>query len=81
MITSWKTTCTIVFQLQSLSVLTLNRRFFFLHLLSKPVTEHTGQESYVFHRYRNRVYDFFPVGQCFILQNPEEEDDTTGIDY
>ena len=39
--------------------------FFFMHLLHKPVTEHTGQESYVYDLYRKRDFNFFPVGECF----------------
>ncbi|KAI0981288.1 hypothetical protein GJ496_001976 [Pomphorhynchus laevis] len=39
--------------------------FFLMHLINKPDTEHTGQESYVWDQYQNRKWDFFPVGDCF----------------
>lgn len=39
--------------------------FFFMHLLHKPVTEHTGQESHVYDLYRRRQFSFFPVGERF----------------
>ena len=39
--------------------------FFFMHLLEKPETEHTGQESYVSKLYKQGKYLFFPLGECF----------------
>ncbi|KAL7671399.1 hypothetical protein ACOME3_006297 [Neoechinorhynchus agilis] len=42
--------------------------FFLMHIINKPDTEHTGQESYVWDQYQNRRWDFFPVGDCFRKQ-------------
>ncbi|CAM4882414.1 unnamed protein product [Rotaria socialis] len=45
-----------------------NYMFFLTHLLNKPDTEHTGQESYVWEMYQSRKWDFFPIGDCFRRQ-------------
>ncbi|CAF0745111.1 unnamed protein product, partial [Didymodactylos carnosus] len=45
-----------------------NYMFFLTHLLNKPDTEHTGQESYVWELYQKRDWNFFPVGDCFRRQ-------------
>ncbi|CAF2800627.1 unnamed protein product [Rotaria sp. Silwood2] len=45
-----------------------NYMFFLTHLLNKPDTEHTGQESYVWEMYQSRRWDFFPIGDCFRRQ-------------
>jgi len=45
-----------------------NYMFFLTHLLNKPDTEYTGQESYVWEMYQSRKWDFFPVGDCFRRQ-------------
>merc|ERR1711988_30316 len=42
-----------------------NYMFFLMHLINKPDTEYTGQETYVWEMYENRNWDFFPVGECF----------------
>ncbi|KAF6027705.1 RYR2 [Bugula neritina] len=47
--------------------------FFFMHLRNKPVTEYTGQETYVWEMYNNRCWDFFPVGDCFRKQYNSDE--------
>lgn len=47
-------------------------RFFLMHLINKPDTEFTGQETYVWNMYEQRCWDFFPVGDCFRKQNEEE---------
>lgn len=47
-------------------------RFFIMHLINKPETEYTGQETYVYKLYSQRCWDFFPVGDCFIKQHETE---------
>jgi len=54
-----------------------NYLFFFMHINFKPDTEYTGQETYVWKLYQARIWDFFPVGDCFRKQyandlNPKE---------
>ncbi|ODN01392.1 Ryanodine receptor 44F [Orchesella cincta] len=46
--------------------------FFLMHLINKPDTEYTGQETYVWNMYQQRSWDFFPVGDCFRKQYEEE---------
>ncbi|KAK4873043.1 hypothetical protein RN001_015072 [Aquatica leii] len=48
-----------------------NYMFFLMHLINKPDTEYTGQETYVWNMYTQRCWDFFPVGDFF--RNHEEE--------
>lgn len=36
-----------------------------MHLINKPDTEYTGQETYVWNMYTQRCWDFFPVGDFF----------------
>ena len=43
-----------------------------MHLINKPDTEYTGQETYVWNMYQQRCWDFFPVGDCFRKQNEDE---------
>lgn len=43
-----------------------------MHLINKPDTEYTGQETYVWNMYQQRSWDFFPVGDCFRKQYEEE---------
>ncbi|CAF0782285.1 unnamed protein product, partial [Didymodactylos carnosus] len=45
-----------------------NYMFFLTHLLNKPDTEYTGQESFVWELYQKRDWNFFPVGDCFRRQ-------------
>ncbi|CAN0250954.1 unnamed protein product [Lampetra fluviatilis] len=45
-----------------------NYLFFFMYLINKDETEHTGQESYVWKKYQERCWEFFPVGDCFRKQ-------------
>ncbi|KAJ8982736.1 hypothetical protein NQ317_014034 [Molorchus minor] len=45
-----------------------NYMFFLMHLINKPDTEHTGQETYVWNMYQKRCWDFFPAGGCFRQQ-------------
>ncbi|XP_023248075.1 ryanodine receptor [Copidosoma floridanum] len=52
-----------------------NYMFFLMHLINKPDTEHTGQETYVWKMYQQRCWDFFPVGDCFRKQNEAVEDE------
>ncbi len=52
-----------------------NYMFFLMHLINKPDTEFTGQETYVWNMYQQRCWDFFPVGDCFRKQY---EDDLGG---
>lgn len=47
-------------------------RFFLMHLINKPDTEYTGQETYVWNMYQQRCWDFLPVGDCFRKQYEEE---------
>jgi ryanodine receptor 2 len=49
-----------------------NYMFFLMHLINKPDTEYTGQESYVWGLYQQRCWDFFPVGECFRKQYEDE---------
>lgn len=49
-----------------------NYMFFLMHLINKPDTEYTGQETYVWNMYQQRSWDFFPVGDCFRKQYEEE---------
>uniref|UniRef100_T1H295 Ion transport domain-containing protein n=1 Tax=Megaselia scalaris TaxID=36166 RepID=T1H295_MEGSC len=48
-----------------------NYMFFLMHLINKPDTEYTGQETYVWNMYQERCWDFFPVGDCFRKQYDE----------
>ncbi|CAF1140795.1 unnamed protein product [Rotaria sordida] len=54
-----------------------NYMFFLTHLLNKPDTEHTGQESYVWEMYQSRKWDFFPIGDCFRRQYESGSTGTT----
>uniref|UniRef100_UPI00358EA68B ryanodine receptor 2-like n=1 Tax=Myxine glutinosa TaxID=7769 RepID=UPI00358EA68B len=45
-----------------------NYLFFFMYLINKDDTEHTGQESFVWKMYQERCWEFFPVGDCFRKQ-------------
>ncbi|RWS13212.1 ryanodine receptor-like protein, partial [Dinothrombium tinctorium] len=38
-----------------------NYLFFLMHLINKPDTDYTGQETYVWELYQKRCWDFFPV--------------------
>ncbi|CAG9853862.1 unnamed protein product [Phyllotreta striolata] len=49
-----------------------NYMFFLMHLINKPDTEYTGQETYVWNMYTQRCWDFFPVGDCFRKQYEDE---------
>ncbi|XP_035793575.1 ryanodine receptor-like isoform X15 [Anopheles albimanus] len=49
-----------------------NYMFFLMHLINKPDTEYTGQETYVWNMYQQRCWDFFPVGDCFRKQYEDE---------
>jgi len=49
-----------------------NYMFFLMHLINKPDTEYTGQETYVWNQYQQRSWDFFPVGDCFRKQYEAE---------
>lgn len=53
----------------------LINRFFLMHLINKPDTEYTGQETYVWNMYQQRCWDFFPVGDCFRKQNETVEEE------
>ncbi|XP_043499298.1 ryanodine receptor isoform X4 [Polistes fuscatus] len=53
-----------------------NYMFFLMHLINKPDTEYTGQETYVWNMYQQRCWDFFPVGDCFRKQNEAVEEET-----
>ncbi|XP_028968698.1 ryanodine receptor [Galendromus occidentalis] len=50
-----------------------NYMFFLMHLINKPDTEYTGQETYVWEMYQRRCWDFFPVGDCFRKQYEDVE--------
>lgn len=52
-----------------------NYMFFLMHLINKPDTEYTGQETYVWNMYQQRSWDFFPVGECFRKQNEDKPKD------
>uniref|UniRef100_A0A158P902 Ryanodine receptor 44F n=1 Tax=Angiostrongylus cantonensis TaxID=6313 RepID=A0A158P902_ANGCA len=45
-----------------------NYLFFLQHLVNKDNTEYTGQETYV----REKDWDFFPVGECFVKQYEDQ---------
>lgn len=49
-----------------------NYMFFLMHLINKPDTEYTGQETFVWNMYQQRCWDFFPVGDCFRKQNEDK---------
>ncbi|XP_017777975.1 PREDICTED: ryanodine receptor [Nicrophorus vespilloides] len=49
-----------------------NYMFFLMHLINKPDTEYTGQETFVWNMYQQRCWDFLPVGDCFRKQYEEE---------
>lgn len=49
-----------------------NYMFFLMHLINKPNTDYTGQETYVWELYERRCWNFFPVGECFRTQWEEE---------
>ncbi|KAI1309033.1 Ryanodine receptor [Halotydeus destructor] len=49
-----------------------NYLFFLMHLINKPDTDYTGQETYVWEMYQQRCWDFFPVGECFQKQYENE---------
>lgn len=49
-----------------------NYLFFLMHLINKDKTEYTGQETYVWKLYQARIWDFFPVGDCFRKQYENE---------
>ncbi|KAL5285595.1 hypothetical protein ACFFRR_007348 [Megaselia abdita] len=53
-----------------------NYMFFLMHLINKPDTEYTGQETFVWNMYQERCWDFFPVGDCF----RKEYEDATGAE-
>lgn len=57
-------TCILIFY----SYFPANYMFFLMHLINKPDTEYTGQETYVWNMYQQRCWDFFPVGDCFRKQ-------------
>lgn len=50
-----------------------NYMFFLMHLINKPDTEYTGQETYVWNMYQQRCWDFFPVGDVFRKQNEDKK--------
>jgi hypothetical protein len=43
----------------------LHYLFFFMHVMEKRGTEHTGQESYVHDMYLRADYAFFPLARAF----------------
>ncbi|XP_058254474.1 ryanodine receptor 2 isoform X2 [Hemibagrus wyckioides] len=49
-----------------------NYLFFVQYLINKDVTEHTGQESYVWKMYQERCWEFFPAGDCFRKQYEDQ---------
>nr|XP_055028049.1 ryanodine receptor 2 [Misgurnus anguillicaudatus] len=49
-----------------------NYLFFLMYLINKDVTEHTGQESYVWKMFQERCWEFFPVGDCFRKQYEDQ---------
>uniref|UniRef100_A0A183SSJ8 EF-hand domain-containing protein n=1 Tax=Schistocephalus solidus TaxID=70667 RepID=A0A183SSJ8_SCHSO len=49
-----------------------NYMYFLMHIINKPDTEFTGQETYVWELYQQRCWDFFPIGNCFRKQYEEE---------
>ncbi|VDP25353.1 unnamed protein product [Schistosoma mattheei] len=52
--------------------LSLKIEYFLMHIINKPDTEYTGQETYVWELYQQRCWDFFPIGDCFRKQYEEE---------
>lgn len=68
-ITNSKTNISI--QVLALTCFFFGDRFFLMHLINKPDTEYTGQETYVWNMYQQRCWDFFPVGDCFRKQYDE----------
>lgn len=60
------------FMSKIVEVLNWNCRFFLMHLINKPDTEYTGQETHVWELYQQRCWDFFPVGDCFRKQYEDE---------
>ena len=58
-----------------------NYMFFLMYLISKPDTEYTGQETYVWNMYTQRCWDFFPVGDCFRKQYEDELSGSTWIGW
>lgn len=57
-----------------------NYMFFLMHLINKPDTDYTGQETYVWELYQKRSWDFFPVGECFRKQEEELSGGTANKD-
>ncbi|XP_056627769.1 ryanodine receptor 2 isoform X3 [Triplophysa dalaica] len=49
-----------------------NYLFFFMYLINKDETEHTGQESFVWKMYQERCWEFFPAGDCFRKQYEDQ---------
>ncbi|XP_016379179.1 ryanodine receptor 2-like [Sinocyclocheilus rhinocerous] len=49
-----------------------NYLFFLMYFINKDVTEHTGQESYVWKMFQERCWEFFPVGDCFRKQYEDQ---------
>ncbi|XP_078504129.1 ryanodine receptor 2 [Lissotriton helveticus] len=49
-----------------------NYLFFFMYLINKDETEHTGQESCVWKMYQERCWEFFPAGDCFRKQYEDQ---------
>ncbi|VUZ49839.1 unnamed protein product, partial [Hymenolepis diminuta] len=49
-----------------------NYMYFLMHIINKPDTEFTGQETFVWELYQQRCLDFFPIGNCFRKQYEEE---------
>ncbi|XP_065916546.1 ryanodine receptor 2-like isoform X2 [Dysidea avara] len=48
--------------------------YFLMYLISKPETEFSGQESYVWDHYIRRDWSFFPVGDCVQEQERRERE-------
>lgn len=57
-----------------------NYMFFLMHLINKPDTDYTGQETYVWEMYQRRCWDFLPASECFRTQSEEEADAKAGKD-
>lgn len=57
-----------------------NYMFFLMHLINKPDTDYTGQETYVWEMYQRRCWDFLPASECFRTQSEEEADAKVGKD-
>jgi len=49
-----------------------NYLFFLMHLINKDDTEYTGQETFVRQLYDKRIWEFMPVGECFLKQYEEQ---------